>query len=103
VQDPVRGRDEQVTISMNYPMEHGGVAWWPGSDWSFFQSSYRQPEGGPEISIFSVAYDPGYSLNMVGSALVIFGIFTMFYLVPYFRPKRKRSAVTPPADAEATS
>ncbi len=109
VQDPLRGRNEKVTISMNYPMEHGGVAWWPGSDWAFFQSSYQQSPGAVEESIFSVAYDPGYALNMFGSILVIFGIFTMFYLVPYFRPKRKRrAAVTPavgppPEDAEGNS
>lgn len=105
VEDPVRGRNEQVTISMNYPLEHGGVAWWPGSDWAFYQSSYQQPPGAPEISVFSVAYDPGYGLNMVGSALVVFGIFTMFYLVPYFRPTRKRPETPPTAatgDAEAT-
>ncbi|MHC5019771.1 MAG: hypothetical protein ACYTGX_06585 [Planctomycetota bacterium] len=105
VQDPVRGRNEQVTISMNYPMEHGGVVWWPGSDWAFYQSSFQQPEGRREVSVFSVAYDPGYGLNMVGSVLVIFGIITMFYLVPYFRPKRRKRAPAPPAadSAEAVS
>jgi hypothetical protein len=105
VQDPVRGRNEQVTISMNYPMEHAGVPWWPGSDWAFYQSSFQQPEGRREGSVFSVAYDPGYGLNMVGSVLVIFGIFTMFYLVPYFRPKRKKRAPAPPAadSAEASA
>ncbi|MCI0340557.1 MAG: cytochrome c biogenesis protein ResB [Planctomycetales bacterium] len=77
VDDAVSGRAFRQTIRMNEPLRHGG--------WSFYQSSYETHPDGAEYSIFQVGRDPGFPLVAAGSVLIVFGVFTMFYLVPYFR------------------
>lgn len=77
----VRVEGQEQTIQMNEPLHHGGF--------TFFQSSYQEQPGGPWISVFSVAYDPGIFLKYLGSILLVGGIFTMFYLKPYMTGKRK--------------
>ncbi len=77
VDDAVSGRAFRQTIRMNEPLRHGGF--------SFYQSSYETHPDGTEVSIFQVGRDPGFPLVAAGSVLIVFGIFTMFYLVPYFR------------------
>lgn len=88
-----------VTIRMNEPLVQGARAWWPGSGLTFYQSSFEQHPDGTEISVFSVAHDPGFPIVMLGSGLIVFGIFTMFYLIPYFTPRRR--GVSPPAAGAA--
>lgn len=88
VDDPVRGRHEKVRIHMNYPLLHGGPRWIPGLDWAFYQESYGREADGREWSQLQVAYDPGYPIVSIGAILIVGGIFTMFYLIPYFRPTR---------------
>jgi hypothetical protein len=92
VDDPIRGRHEKVRIHMNYPLLHGGPRWLPGLDWAFYQESFEQFPDGRELSQLQVAYDPGYPIVSVGAILIVAGIFTMFYLVPYFQPGRRGAA-----------
>lgn len=68
--DPERGIEREVTISMNEPLEHRG--------YKIYQSAYKIVEGQPEISVFSVARDPGIPLKYGGSLVMIAGIVTMF-------------------------
>ena len=99
VDDPIRGRHEKVRIHMNYPLLHGGPRWIPGLDWAFYQESFGRDEDGRESSQLQVAYDPGYPIVSIGAILIVTGIFTMFYLVPYFQPKRRAG----PAPGGATA
>ncbi len=80
----VRVDGKEHTIQMNEPLHR--------NNFTFFQSSYQENPGGPWISVFSVAYDPGIFLKYLGSIMLVGGIFTMFYLKPYMQGKRKYQA-----------
>ena len=69
--DDSTGTVRETTIRMNQPLKYHG--------YKVFQSGYQQPEGGPEVSIFTVAKDPGIPLKYSGALLLIGGILTMFY------------------------
>jgi len=71
LKDDSTGSRREVNISMNRPLQHRGFR--------VFQSGYQQPEGGPEISIFSVAKDPGIPLKYAGSIILVLGTLLMFY------------------------
>lgn len=71
LQDELRGVKKDATISMNKPLIYRG--------YRIYQSGYSQPEGEPEISIFSVGKDPGVPLKYAGAIVMIAGIITMFY------------------------
>jgi cytochrome c biogenesis protein ResB len=70
--DDARGISRDVTISMNQPLEHKGFR--------IYQSGYSQPEGAPEISIFSVGRDPGIPLKYLGAIVIVTGMLIMFYI-----------------------
>jgi cytochrome c biogenesis protein ResB len=72
----------ETEIAMNQPLDHG--------PFRIFQSGFEEPEGGPQISIFSVAYDPGTPVVYVGSVVLIAGILIIFYLPKH--PRRRSSA-----------
>ena len=71
LKDDSMGTVRDLTIRMNQPLKHRGF--------KVFQSGYQQIEGEPEISIFTVARDPGIPIKYAGAALLIGGILTMFY------------------------
>ncbi len=82
-------------ISMNRPTTFP-VSWygpWLGTCYKFSQASHHilpnDPEhSDPNYSGVQVLRDPGWLLKWVGCIMINFGIFTMFYLRPYFnRPK----------------
>lgn len=74
---------KSVEIKMNEPMDHGG--------YRVFQSSYiDKPEGDPQISIFSIAHDPGVPVIYIGSIILCCGIALMFWGKPFFRRLEKR-------------
>lgn len=79
--DARAGLTQQVMISMNNPHEYKKLL--------FFQSSYVKQPGQPEISVFSVSYDPGIKVVYIGFSLVVCGIVTMFYIKPWQTPPRK--------------
>lgn len=72
---------QEHTIQMNEPLVKGGF--------TFFQSSYSETPGGPSISIFTVAKDPGIGLKYLGSIMVVMGIALMFALRPNPGGRRK--------------
>ena len=55
---------------MNKPLAHGG--------YTFFQSSY-QIQGGREMTILSVAKDPGQTVVFVGYTLLVIGMIVVFF------------------------
>ena len=61
--------EEEHLISMNQPLTHG--------KFTFYQSSYRELGGGVEMSILSVAYDPGRFLKYLGSLMICIGTLVM--------------------------
>ena len=67
---------EPFLIAMNEPYEGGG--------YKVFQASFDKTADGRDISVFSVANDPGIELKYIGSILLILGIIIMFY----FKPKK---------------
>ena len=72
---------DKVTISMNEPLKTSGF--------TFYQSSFQENEfGQPELSILSVNRDPGRFWKYLGSLMIVFGIFHLFYL----RDRKKRKA-----------
>ncbi|MCA9777896.1 MAG: cytochrome c biogenesis protein ResB [Candidatus Eremiobacteraeota bacterium] len=70
----VNGQDH--TIAMNEPYEQNG--------YKVFQASFDKTADGRDISVFSIAHDPGIWMKYVGSILLIVGIIIMFY----FKPKK---------------
>jgi hypothetical protein len=85
------------TISMNQPLQHAG--------YRVYQTNFEpltdplthrpvfDPDGRPvHLSGFTVARDPGLWFKYAGSALVVLGIATMFYMRAYFF---RRPAISP--------
>lgn len=82
---------------------------WLGTTYKFSQSDL-QPDKNPDWSGIQVLRDPGWLPKWLGSLMICFGIFTMFYLKPYFRraPAKKageQAAATKeaPAGGEAAA
>lgn len=71
LKDDFSGTARDVTIRMNRPLKYHGF--------KIFQSGYQQPEGSPEVSVFTVAKDPGVPIKYVGAVVLISGILIMFY------------------------
>jgi len=71
----------QTKIYMNHPLQYKGF--------TFFQSSYQEGQKGePDVSIFTVARDPGTPIKYAGSLLMVCGIALMFWFKPLFFQKR---------------
>lgn len=64
---------QKHTIAMNAPYEQEG--------YKVFQASFAKGAGG-EVSVFSIANDPGIGLKYLGSILLVLGIIIMFYFKP---------------------
>jgi len=93
MQDVVRYELNSQKISMNEPTTFP-VSWygpWLGTNYKFSQASVGFPNN-PDNSGVQVLHDPGWSLKWIGALLIVFGIFTMFYLKPYFRRAKPASS-----------
>jgi len=66
--DRAAGVNGEFTISMNQPLVH--------RQYVFYQSSFQEQPGG-DVSILTVAYDPGRTLKYLGSLLTCLGILVM--------------------------
>lgn len=66
-------RDQQIEISMNNTLVHGG--------YKFFQSSFRRPSqpAGKETTILSVNHDPGHIVVYIGSLTLVIGLMVVFF------------------------
>ena len=71
LKDDGRGLVRNQTVSMNKPLIYRGFR--------IYQSGYSQPQGEPEISIFSVGKDPGVPVKYAGTIVMVTGIIMMFY------------------------
>jgi hypothetical protein len=103
VADRKGGTPSEFSIYMNHPLSHG--------PYKVYQSNY-QPLTDPEtmdllvdtdgrpvsMSGLTVAHDPGLWCKYAGSALLVLGIATMFYMRAYFF-KPRGGAATPRAQA----
>jgi hypothetical protein len=81
-------------VTMNRPLDYPDL---DGRQLRFFQENYRAPNkdlGTPLGSIFRVNYDPGRPVKYLGSGLIVFGIFLMFYMRAYFFKWPAQGAVT---------
>lgn len=87
---PASGEPFQEKIYMNHPLKYAGYV--------FYQASFqRTPEG--EVTILSVARDPGMKLSFIGYAILVAGLFLIFFGKPYLRKLDDRMAVRAPAAA----
>jgi hypothetical protein len=79
-------------ISMNQPTVYPRTWWgpWLGTSYKFSQANHD--DGRPDHSGLQVLRDPGWFFKWVGSLAICFGIFTMFYLKPYFNRPRAQPA-----------
>ncbi len=89
-------------IHMNVPTIYPKTALAPffGTSHKFSQADHKMPQN-PDYSGVQVLRDPGWFFKWVGSLMICFGIFTMFYLKPYFHGRRMAAPVK--ADAKAGS
>ncbi len=71
-------------ITMNRPLDYPDPA---GRQLRFFQENYIAPDKAHDTqlgSVFRVNYDPGRPVKYLGSGLIVFVIFLMFYMRAYF-------------------
>lgn len=80
--DVIKKTTIERTISMNKPLDYAG--------YRIFQSSFAQdPERG-EMSVFTVAKNPGIGLIYSGSVIILIGVIMLFYIQPVWLGKKKR-------------
>jgi hypothetical protein len=71
-------------IYMNHPLKYAGYV--------FYQASFqRTPEG--EVTILSVARDPGMTISFVGYCILVGGLLLIFFAKPYLRKLDDRRAI----------
>lgn len=81
-------------ITMNRPLDYPDPA---GRQLRFFQENYIAPDKARDTSlgsVFRVNYDPGRPVKYLGSGLIVFGIFLMFYMRAYFFKRPVNGAVS---------
>ncbi len=74
LKDVSRGIERDVTIQMNQPLIYRGF--------KVYQSAYQLVKGRPDISIFTVARDPGLLFKYAGAIILVGGILLLFYVKP---------------------
>jgi cytochrome c-type biogenesis protein CcsB len=85
------GSEHPAIIEMNKPLTYGG--------YTFFQSSYNI-QGGREMSILSVAQDPGQAWVFVGYTLLVLGMLVV--LVTRIFQMREAARMPAPAQGRIT-
>lgn len=79
--DKERNKERPQVITMNYPLYHTDTN---GKEYTLYQSGIDRSTGKP-VSTYTVARDPGLKTKYVGSILLVFGTFLMFYMGGYFK------------------
>jgi len=84
-------------IHMNHPTTYPSTWYgpWLGTSYKFSQAGHDMPRN-KHYSGVQVLRDPGWAPKWVGCLMICFGIFTMFYLKPYFnraKPMASTAAV----------
>ena len=83
-----------LVVTMNRPLDYPDL---DGRQLRFFQENYLAPDkerATPLGSVFRVNYDPGRPVKYLGSGLIVFGIFLMFYMRAYFFKRPAQGAVS---------
>ena len=96
-------RQKTHKIFMNSPTTYPATWWgpWLGTTYKFSQADHRMPMD-PDYSGVQVVRDPGWMPKWVGCLMICFGIFTMFYLKPYFTRRVKTVHAVAPEMARST-
>jgi cytochrome c biogenesis protein ResB len=63
-------------IYMNHPLIYRG--------YTFYQASFQRTPGGEEITVLSVARDPGMTVSFVGYCILVLGLVLIFFVKTYF-------------------
>lgn len=71
------GASTNHLITMNEPMTAGGF--------TFYQSGFNDSIPDGPMTVLSMRRDPGWIVKYAGCALIVAGIFTMFYMKAYFQ------------------
>jgi hypothetical protein len=66
-----------VRIYMNHPLKYEG--------YTFYQASFQRTPGGEEITVLSVARDPGMTVSFAGYCILVAGLLLIFFVKPYLR------------------
>lgn len=95
--DVERTQNESQRISMNRPTVFP-LTWYgsfTGFNYKFSQASHHitdDPEtNDPTYSGVQILRDPGWLLKWIGCILIVSGMITMFWIIPYMRPSKARA------------
>ena len=86
------GEEFPAEIKMNHPLKYAGFV--------FYQASFQRSPQGEEITVLSVARDPGMTVSFFGYCVLVAGLFLIFFVKPYFRKLDDRIARARAARAE---
>jgi hypothetical protein len=81
---PDGGEPFDTRIYMNHPLVYSG--------YTFYQASFQRTQSGEEITVLSVARDPGMTVSFVGYCILVLGLVLIFFAKPYFRRLDDRMA-----------
>ena len=56
---------------MNHPLKYEG--------YTFFQASFQRNAAGQEVTILSVARDPGMRVSFIGYCILVLGLLLIFF------------------------
>lgn len=89
---PEHGDSFPVKIYMNNPLKYAG--------YTFYQASFqRTPQG--EITVLSVAHDPGMKVSFIGYCILVAGLLLIFFVKPALRRLDDRIARSKAAGGSA--
>lgn len=87
LKDDFTGTVREHKIGMNRPLNYRGF--------KVFQSGYQQEEGRPEVSIFTVAKDPGIPVKYAGALVLLVGTMLQFYSRRFSTRSQENELFTP--------
>ncbi len=99
----VEGQSATGQCWMNHPYSFPGSWWraWTGLTFKMSQASWNPENLGQ--STIQILRDPGWSLKWIGSLLIVTGVFLLFYVKQFRRPKRVPAPIRHPERSEAES
>jgi hypothetical protein len=74
---PDDGQEFRTRIYMNHPLIYSG--------YTFYQASFQRTPGGQEITVLSVARDPGMTVSFFGFCVLVLGLILIFFVKPWFK------------------
>lgn len=74
---PDNGQEFRTNIHMNHPLIYAG--------YTFYQASFQRTSSGKEITVLSVAHDPGMTISFIGFLVLVLGLVLIFFVKPWFK------------------